>query len=218
MKPDDDAFRVPAKWSGEQEGSLAASCRLLIRPAGMDEVAALVRTLEDWAVAQWLLLPHPIQPRDIERLVIASGHAGGAAGNVLFCVREKQTGEAIGGIIVNGDAGSQVSLRYWLQASSWGRGIATEALSTMIGHIFACGRARTLHAFVDPENLRSLRVLKRLGFRPVECRRRETANLRGARSMLVCECTPADFASVWPPACSMAASSRIAGVRYDGVG
>jgi RimJ/RimL family protein N-acetyltransferase len=170
----------------------------------MDEVAALVSTLGDWAVAQWLLLPYPTQASDIERLVVASGAGGSAAGDVLFSIREKRTSVVIGGIIVNWNAGSHVSLRYWLQAASWGRGIAGEALSTLIRHVFADSRVCLIRAFVDPENLRSLRVLKRLGFRLMECRQREQANLRGSPSMLVCECTPDDFRTVWPPAHPMA--------------
>src|SRR5262245_28020638 len=52
--------------------TLRETPRLLLRPARMDDVAALAGTLEDWAVAQWLLLPYPIQMSDVARLIANS--------------------------------------------------------------------------------------------------------------------------------------------------
>lgn len=201
MGQDNHAFQAPAQWVETERSGTATrlslpvleSPRLLIRPAGLDEVAPLVVSLSDWTVAQWLLLPYPIQASDVARLVIASGNARQPSDDVLFSIREKHAGEVAGGIIMSWATGSCVSLRYWLQASSWGRGLATEALSTVMWSAFGDGQVAKVRACVDPENDRSMRVLKRLGFRLVECRRRKQINHRGAQLMLVCECTPADF-------------------------
>lgn len=53
---------------------------------------------------------------------------------------------------------------YILHPDTWGRGLATEALRAVIAHIFARRDIPALQADVDPRNLASLALLKRLGF------------------------------------------------------
>ena len=50
---------------------------------------------------------------------------------------------------------------YWLGKEHWGRGIATEALRQFLGLI----RSRPLYARAAKDNLASLRVLEKCGFR-----------------------------------------------------
>jgi RimJ/RimL family protein N-acetyltransferase len=53
---------------------------------------------------------------------------------------------------------------YILHPDHWGRGLATEALTAVIGHIFSTRPIAAVHADVDPRNTGSLRLLARLGF------------------------------------------------------
>lgn len=53
---------------------------------------------------------------------------------------------------------------YILHPDHWGQGLAHEATSAAIGHVFATGDLDELTADVDPENLASIRLLERLGF------------------------------------------------------
>jgi RimJ/RimL family protein N-acetyltransferase len=53
---------------------------------------------------------------------------------------------------------------YILHPDCWGRGLATEALSAVIAHVFATRPVDALTADVDPRNEGSLRLLARLGF------------------------------------------------------
>ena len=53
---------------------------------------------------------------------------------------------------------------YILHPDHWGRGLATEALSAVIAHIFATRPIDVITADVDPRNEGSLRLLARLGF------------------------------------------------------
>ena len=53
---------------------------------------------------------------------------------------------------------------YILHPDHWGQGLATEALSAAVGHIFATRAIEAITADVDPRNEGSLRLLARLGF------------------------------------------------------
>lgn len=50
---------------------------------------------------------------------------------------------------------------YWIDRSHWGRGIASRALAALLQEV----PIRPLHARVARENVRSIRVLERCGFR-----------------------------------------------------
>ena len=52
---------------------------------------------------------------------------------------------------------------YLFAREAWGRGIAREAVSAVIAHLFARGERRVF-ADTDPDNAASIRMLERLGF------------------------------------------------------
>jgi [ribosomal protein S5]-alanine N-acetyltransferase len=53
---------------------------------------------------------------------------------------------------------------YILHPDHWGRGLATEALTAVVGHVFATRPIEAIKADVDPRNAGSLRLLATLGF------------------------------------------------------
>ena len=53
---------------------------------------------------------------------------------------------------------------YILHPDYWGQGLATEALTAVIGHVFAGRDVDAITADVDPRNEASLKLLARLGF------------------------------------------------------
>lgn len=56
-------------------------------------------------------------------------------------------------------------LGYWLLPGSWGRGIATECVGTMLGHAYGPMGLHRVAAEVEVDNHASRRLLDRLGFR-----------------------------------------------------
>jgi RimJ/RimL family protein N-acetyltransferase len=52
---------------------------------------------------------------------------------------------------------------YWVDRAFWGRGVATAALALMVGEI----AERPLYASAASDNVGSLRVLEKVGFRPI---------------------------------------------------
>lgn len=71
-------------------------------------------------------------------------------------------GEVAGSIGSWGDPGER-EITYWIGRSYWGRGIAIDAVKAFL----AVDRSRPLHARVASDNLGSLRVLEKCGFRVV---------------------------------------------------
>ncbi|HEV3213536.1 MAG TPA: GNAT family N-acetyltransferase [Acidimicrobiales bacterium] len=60
-------------------------------------------------------------------------------------------------------ADGRTEVTYWIDRWHWGHGIATRALALLLEEV----SVRPLHARAASDNTRSLRVLKRNGFRPV---------------------------------------------------
>jgi RimJ/RimL family protein N-acetyltransferase len=71
-------------------------------------------------------------------------------------------GEVAGSIGSWGEPGER-EITYWVGRSYWGKGIATDAVSAFLG----IDTSRPLHARVATDNVGSLRVLEKCGFRVV---------------------------------------------------
>lgn len=54
---------------------------------------------------------------------------------------------------------------YWLNPSAWGKGLATRALGMAADYLLLSCGARRIQALVEPENIASMRVLEKCGFR-----------------------------------------------------
>jgi ribosomal-protein-alanine N-acetyltransferase len=64
------------------------------------------------------------------------------------------------------DGREEIELGYRLARSYWGRGFATEAVGAVRDYAFDILCLRRLIALIDPENVRSVRVAEKSGFRP----------------------------------------------------
>lgn len=70
----------------------------------------------------------------------------------------------VAGNVVSFEWSGRREVGYWIGRRHWGKGIATAALSTFLGH----DRTRPLYAGVAKHNLASIRVLEKCGFRIVD--------------------------------------------------
>lgn len=57
----------------------------------------------------------------------------------------------------------EVDLGYRLMVAYWGRGLATEASRACVGHGFQAHGLKRIIGLVEPENVRSVRVLEKCG-------------------------------------------------------
>ena len=83
-----------------------------------------------------------------------------------WLVLDRDSGVAIGdsGLLVLQDYG-WIDLGFRFVQQYWGRGLATEVASAWVGQAFGEFRLKRLGAFVHPENVASIRVLEKVGFR-----------------------------------------------------
>lgn len=130
--------------------------RLKLRTARPDDLAAFhaVMTRPD-AMRWWSSPPH--ETLDQTRAWLDSMIANGPDHPDFVIEFEGQ---------VIGKAGfwAPPDIGYILHPDHWGKGLATEALTAAIDHIFAARTFDRLTADVDPDNAASIRLLERLGF------------------------------------------------------
>jgi [ribosomal protein S5]-alanine N-acetyltransferase len=76
------------------------------------------------------------------------------------------TGELAGYVQATVRRGGRAEIAYELSSRYWGRGLARRAVEAMISELAESYRVRHLSAVLKRENMRSLRLLERLGFTP----------------------------------------------------
>jgi RimJ/RimL family protein N-acetyltransferase len=133
------------------------TARLVLRPMALADAPALHAILSDpEAMRYWSTLPHD-SPAVTEAWVaetVAAAEAGTSDDRVIL----------LDGTVI-GKAGlwNGAEIGVMLSRAQWGRGYATEALRATIEHAFARGVPRII-ADIDPRNIASLKLFKRLGF------------------------------------------------------
>ena len=152
--------------------------RLILRPPVEADVDLLHRMISDAEVMRW------IDPKgatygyeDAERRIELYRRAWEIDGFGHLIVVERATGDAVGriGLLVwdpktwtfglrreIGDEG-ELELGWTLERAAWGKGYATEAALAASGWILRELKPRRLISLIHPENVRSIRVAKRLG-------------------------------------------------------
>jgi ribosomal-protein-alanine N-acetyltransferase len=93
-----------------------------------------------------------------------------------WALRRVDTGAFIGTLQSTVVPGERAFIGYVLEPHSWGQGFAIEACAWLIGTLRQHYVLDEIVATVDVRNLRSIRLLERLGFR---CAGTESAELRG---------------------------------------
>jgi RimJ/RimL family protein N-acetyltransferase len=100
-----------------------------------------------------------------------------------FVIADQGTNAAIGAASIDIDQQGTGELGYWIGREHWGRGLAREAVSALLGHAVAHPDLLRLVAVTDPENIRSQRVLAMCGLADRGMRERRRASRRGSRQV-----------------------------------
>ena len=128
--------------------------RLVLRRAHTDDLDALHAVLSHPAAMRYWSTPEYDsleQTRDFLQTMIAE-HCDD------FMVEYK------GRVIGKAGAWQSLELGYILHPDHWGKGLAREALTVLIPHLFAAHDAAQITAEVDPRNAASIALLARFGF------------------------------------------------------
>lgn len=123
--------------------------------AGEDEETA--RRFEFW--------PHKSTEdgvRDAYRRWAHSWETGGPTRT--FATRDAVTGQLLGGCELRLQSDGSAHVSYWTSASERRRGYATRALALLLSYGKSIGVTR-FESYIAPDNLASLRVSKKAGFR-----------------------------------------------------
>ena len=132
--------------------------RLLLRRARPDDVAEMHEVLSDpRAMRYWSTPPHDCVDQTREWLDSMIADVPDERDDFVI----EHDGRVIGKV----GCWRLPDIGYILHSAYWGRGFATEALAAAIRHVFAAHPIPAITADVDPRNLPSLALLKRLGFR-----------------------------------------------------
>ena len=81
------------------------------------------------------------------------------------------TSELIGYVQATVDGDGRAAIAYELSSAYWGRGLARQAVQAMISELVQRYQVRSLTAVFKRNNLRSMRLLERLGFSPAATER-----------------------------------------------
>jgi RimJ/RimL family protein N-acetyltransferase len=139
--------------------------RLRLRRLRSSDEPALISLDSDPLVMRYVGAPPGTRTLDetVERVRqrIAADH--GLAGWWAVEGKDDRAFHGLGLLLPMGDGGD-VEVGYRLARPSWGRGIATEVASALVGHAFAALGLPRLVAVVYADNRASRRVLDKLGF------------------------------------------------------
>jgi RimJ/RimL family protein N-acetyltransferase len=140
--------------------------RLILRPFQADDALLASRWFSDPIVMRYTPTgPDATPARTRERLAGYEAHQA-QHGFSKWLVVERATGHPIGdaGLLVLEKEG-WTDLGFRFERPSWGKGYATEAGAAWVSVAFGDLGLERLGAFVHPENIASMKVLERLGFR-----------------------------------------------------
>jgi len=155
------------------ETPLLETERLRLRPMTETDLGFTYRLFSDPETNRYSSYDGLATPEDAVRMY--KGYLRpGFEDHFRVALELRETGEAVGtmGLYKYSERDRRAELGYDLLRSHWGRGIMSEAVGALLGYGFGELGLDRVEATVDPLNLRSVRLLERLGF-TLEGRMRE---------------------------------------------
>lgn len=141
--------------------------RLILRLPGSADAAAIALALRDREVTRPIGLPIRYSIRDAREFIRRSKRGLKDGSKYSLSIVLRRSGELIGGCGLDRIRldHRNAHIGYWIARSHWGNGYASEAASLLIAAGFRELGLHRVHTGVLPDNPRSIRVLRRLGFR-----------------------------------------------------
>ena len=155
--------------------------RLVLRAWTAEDAAALCRILADWEVVAGFgsgplyrlkrgsaTALASISRIEARRAIARNRRHWAQHGHGLWALEERESGELVGhaGLLFHDDwtaEPTRLEVGWMLRRDDWGRGLATEAGTAALGHAFEALEAERVISITGPANVRSQRVMDRLG-------------------------------------------------------
>jgi len=154
-----EQIRAPAQHA--RKLPVLATERLVLRAPRAADIGAVAALANDRRIAaNTVRIPHPYGVADAEQFVASVNKRDGEASFVI-CLDGAPIGAC--GLDPRGNDDA-VEISYWLGASYWGCGFATEAVRAVIDHAFGDLVHDTLQAGARVSNPASRRVLEKCAF------------------------------------------------------
>jgi RimJ/RimL family protein N-acetyltransferase len=143
------------------------TARLVLRGFGLGDAAALAAYRSDPEVSRYQAWASPVSLGEAKSLVkTMSAGDPRAAGWYQYAIERRDEAGLIGDIgVCRSDDGRQAEVGFTLATRFQGRGYAREAVARIVEFLLVEEGLHRLSAGCDPRNVRSARLLERLGFR-----------------------------------------------------
>lgn len=140
--------------------------RLLLRAPGPQDVDFLLGHFRDPEVTRFLLDCPPLADRAAAEALAAQFAEPAESGPNRWCLVRKSDGRPVGtcGYHCWSRAHRRAEVGYDLSPAAWGQGLMTEALRCVLDHGKQVLALYRIEALVYGDNVRSTRLLERLGF------------------------------------------------------
>jgi RimJ/RimL family protein N-acetyltransferase len=140
-----------------------SKCKL--RPWSAKDVYSLANFANNGHIAMYLrdTFPYPYTIKDAEFFI--SQVASTDNSQIILAI--DINGSAVGSIgvhLLSDVYRKSAEIGYWLSEKYWGQGIVTEALGSLVDHVFTKYDIYRIYAAVFETNLASMRVLEKCGF------------------------------------------------------
>ena len=144
--------------------------RLVLRPITSEDVPAMYPMFNDPGVRRYLWDDKPVSFEATRSVVEASARDFSERGAGLFGMRLRDAEEVLVGLCgLRWEEGlGEMEIMYCLLPGFWGRGLATEAAKACLRFAFVEAGLERVLGGADEPNAASLRVIRRLGMRPVD--------------------------------------------------
>lgn len=142
--------------------------RLLLRPFTMDDVGDSYRLNLDPEVTRFTGDGGVVSHNEIERRIredVIGDYDKFGYGRMAVILKKENCFIGFAGLKYLPDL-NETDLGYRLERNCWGQGLATEAGKACLEYGFEKLGLETITSMVLPENLASIRVLDKLGFKP----------------------------------------------------
>jgi RimJ/RimL family protein N-acetyltransferase len=146
--------------------------RLLLRERHLEDVSAILAMTADPEVMRFIgdgRMPDPVEQEERVRARVGIDFGMGLGYWSVFA--RERTDDFLGYVVLSPVPDSaDIELSYGIRRDAWGRGFATEAAAAGLDFAFRVRALPEVVALAYPTNLRSHRVIGKLGFAPAGIR------------------------------------------------
>jgi 8-oxo-dGTP diphosphatase len=159
----------PVKSRPASAGPLIRTARLVLRPFRQDDLAPLVRLLEELDDRSLFDSGgRPLSPARLAAVLVRESTArpGGGSRPLNLAVLLKGHRRPFGGARVCRDSEGVAEIGLWLSRETRGRGLGREALQALLRLAFDPLGCRRVHGTCDAENAASRKLMESVGMQP----------------------------------------------------